>query len=253
MTERYRQTSFWELSQSQVKEFYRRGFIDPINVWDEDEMDAFKRYAFKNIISHPHPHLDVPSEYYRHVDDGVVRDVVTKDRLVGMISDLLQSPAMIWSTKFWNKTPGQAEIPWHQHYHHMPVQPQISFTAWIAITEMTPENGCLELIPGSHKTAYPEVESPEGKSFEHMTDPDCVDESRSVRMEMDPGDVILFTEKTLHKSSVNTSDVPRLSLSIRAAPPYVDVDEEKVGDGEYPTVLPVSGQDWVGVNETIEG
>ena len=54
--------------------------------------------------------------------------------------------------------------------------------------------------------------------------PDQVDESRAIDVEMSPGEVVFFSEATLHGSNANVSDVPRVAYSLRFTTPEVRFD-----------------------------
>ncbi|MCY4484185.1 MAG: phytanoyl-CoA dioxygenase family protein [Spirochaetaceae bacterium] len=68
--------------------------------------------------------------------------------------------------------------------------------AWIPITEATPENGCLMVVPGSHTG---EVRDPQPEHADVLTE-------RAVTLPMRPGDVLFLDNKVLHSSTPNTSD-----------------------------------------------
>ena len=61
-----------------------------------------------------------------------------------------------WRTQMFYKKPGDGETLWHQDYNfpgpfRVPsIDPPVTVTAWIALDDATIENGCVELIAGSH-------------------------------------------------------------------------------------------------------
>lgn len=242
--------TYRKLSAEEVRQFHEQGFLGPIRVWSADEMESYRKYVAHEVLGTDNPQEGVPGEYYRHVDDPVVYDLCSHPEIVARMADLYGPHLLLWSSKFWNKTPGGAEVPWHQHYYHLPLQPKLSVTAWVALTDVTKANGCLEMIPGSHQHALPQVASPPEKSFEEMTDPEYVDDDRAVPLELDPGEVVLFTERTLHRSSENDTDATRLGMSMRVTTPLVHVDLDDVGDPDYSTVMRLAGENWAGVNST---
>ena len=96
--------------------------------------------------------------------------------------------------KFYNFQVGQTH--WHMDAisglcdsHHSRI-----VNAWIPLTEATPDNGCLMVVPGSHTG---EVGDPESA--------DAVAED-AVTLPMRPGDVLFLDNKVLHSSTPNTSD-----------------------------------------------
>ncbi|MFC7079359.1 phytanoyl-CoA dioxygenase family protein [Halorussus caseinilyticus] len=196
------------------------------------------------------------SQFYRHVDSPVVYDLCSRREIVERMRQLYGDDLMLWSTKFWEKVPGTTEVPWHQHYHHVLVDPPVTLTAWIALTDVTVENGAMELIPGSHDEVIPEVESPPNKSFQHMADPDEFSTDDTRRMEIDAGEAFIFDERTLHRSFENTSeDRRRLALTMRVTVPFASFDPKGVGgdeENEFTTAMMLSGTNTVGKNRTID-
>ncbi|HYO83051.1 MAG TPA: phytanoyl-CoA dioxygenase family protein [Bryobacteraceae bacterium] len=105
---------------------------------------------------------------------------------------------------------------WHQDYGYW-YQNGVLFplltSAFVAVDPATRENGCLQVIEGSHKLGR----------IEHVltgdqagADPGRVDEVLKrlplIYVEMEPGDVVFFDCNTLHRSDRNESDKPRWSM-----------------------------------------
>ena len=44
-----------------------------------------------------------------------------------------------------------SKTPWHQDGEYWPIRPLVTCSVWIAVDEATPKNGCLRVIPGSHR------------------------------------------------------------------------------------------------------
>lgn len=99
--------------------------------------------------------------------------------------------------------PGQA---WHQDENFIPTRDRSLVGVWVALDKATPENGCLAVLPGSHKPGviYPTREhgsaehdgAPE--SFDYPDDP-----AKAINVELNPGDVVFFNGYLLHKSGPN--------------------------------------------------
>jgi phytanoyl-CoA hydroxylase len=115
--------------------------------------------------------------------------------------------------------------PWHQDWTYWHGTHKVS--AWVALDPATPENGCLKLLPGSHRQAVAhDGDASDGKGFGNRLNPDVVDENQAVAAPVQPGDAILFHDLTLHASYPNTTGKDRWSLisTFRAVtdedPPY---------------------------------
>lgn len=100
-------------------------------------------------------------------------------------------------------------------------------SVWIAVTDATPENGCMVFIPGSHKgdialhCSTQTSREPQGKSgfIRRMVIPKAHrGPNEPVPVPINSGDAILFHRRTIHRSLPNKSDGLRWSLDLRYNP-----------------------------------
>ena len=184
----------------------------------------------------------------RHHDSRLLYDIATRPELVDRITSIVGDDLLLWRTMFFNKSPGAPPIPWHQDYDNWPVEPYMVMSAWIAIDPATTSNGCVEVIPGSHRSFIPLVESPDDASygFDNMADPSRFDASDACPMQLQPGQFFIFNERLLHRSAANTSGARRLGLAVRFILPLVRILDP--GD----SAILVSGQDLFGYNRLTE-
>ena len=87
----------------------------------------------------PNPRRPMQS---RHMDQPVVFDLAAHPAIIDRIAGLLGPDIVVWTTNFWLKESGGAEIPWHQDINFWPIEPPVNVSAWIAIDEVTVENSC---------------------------------------------------------------------------------------------------------------
>jgi ectoine hydroxylase-related dioxygenase (phytanoyl-CoA dioxygenase family) len=114
------------------------------------------------------------------------------------------------------KAPGKPGQSWHQDEFYIPTRDKSLVGAWIAIDDATVENGCLWIIPGSHRRGYimPRVIN-HNKEF---ADVDTVDITqwpitKIIPVEVPKGSVVFFNGYTLHSSLRNkTTDCFRMAL-----------------------------------------
>ena len=90
-------------------------------------------------------------------------------------------------------------------------------TVWIPITEATVQNGCLLVVPESHKEglALHCPKSPEG-DYLHIRKQHVL--PGEIPVPMSPGDVLFMHKRTMHSSLINNSDTIRWSLDLRYNP-----------------------------------
>ena len=107
--------------------------------------------------------------------------------------------------------------PWHQD--NGVVLPEADetdmLTVWWPLTRATLENGCLKIIPGSHKAGI--LHHCRTVSGLAIPDP-MLNLDRAFPVPMEPGDVLFLHRRTCHASLPNVSDEVRISFDIRYNP-----------------------------------
>lgn len=241
---------------SRVKQYHERGYADPFSVCSKEEIAEHRSNIETEVLEGgKSPILDRPPQYYRHLDVPGVHSLLTHPNLVNQITNIYSPNVLLWSSKIWNKPPNGAEVPWHQNVHHMPLDPAVCMTGWLALEEVTEENGCLQVIPNSNDRVIPEVDSPADKSFNHMCDPEKVNEEECVSIELQPGECVLFDERIVHRSLPNQSDGRRFGMSFRVTHPFVNIETESLAGEESEldsTAIVLSGENNRDTNETTE-
>ncbi|MDX1681611.1 MAG: phytanoyl-CoA dioxygenase family protein [Phycisphaeraceae bacterium] len=231
-------------------DFFRdRGYVGPFRVVSEEKMADIRRHIEEDLLT-----TDGPSRsrlQSRHMDSPTIAGLASHPGIIGRMNSLYGPDLIMWATNFFNKEPGGAEIPWHQDLGYWPLEPLINISAWVAIDNVTTENSCVRIIPGSHKDVYPMVDAPEEMGFNRMVDMRYVDEKKAVDMELRPGEFFLFNEKTLHQSNQNTSDRRRMGMSIRVTLPIVKINQDGPPLHEGHRAMLVSGKDTMGLNRLM--
>jgi phytanoyl-CoA hydroxylase len=171
-----------------------RGGIDGVTPTREQDDDAavLRRYL---CIHFPHKISPLMLDIGRL---PAVLDVLTA--VIGPNVKLMQSMLFIKS----EGKPGQA---WHQDEAHIPTRDRSLTAVWIALDNATVENGCVWVIPGSHRAG---VLHP----VREQTDPrfDCTQEAfdfgyreaDAVPVELPAGAALIFDGYLLHRSLPNT-------------------------------------------------
>ena len=170
-----------------------RGYVDGFepNVPGESEEDILRRYL---CIHFPHKISELMLGYLGHPQ---IADLLTQ--VIGPNVKCMQSMLFIKATG----KPGQA---WHQDEHFIPTRDRTLTGAWIALDDATVENGCLWIIPGSHKRGvlWPQHDH-EDTRF------DCAGETYgfpytdedSIPVEVKAGSLVFFNGYLLHRSFPN--------------------------------------------------
>jgi len=163
----------------------------PADPADTDD-DVLRRFL---CIHYPHKLSDLMLATMRH---PAIVSALTQ--VIGENVKAMQSMLFIKS----EGRPGQA---WHQDEMFIPTRDRSLAAAWLALDDATTENGCLWVMPGSHRRGvlYPNREHDDPRY-------DCTvesygfpyDEADAVPVEMRAGSVLLFNGYLLHRSLPNT-------------------------------------------------
>jgi phytanoyl-CoA hydroxylase len=192
---------------------------------EESDDDVIRRTL---CIHHPHKISETILGFMSH---PAIVDVLTG--VVGPNVKCMQSMLFIKSAG----KPGQA---WHQDEDFIPTRDRSLIGAWIALDDATVQNGCLWVIPGSHKYGILwELEKQENPDF------DCSDEAvgfpytdeDAVPVELRAGSIVFFNGYLLHRSLPNVlqsgyrRSLVNHYMSAESLLPW------HLRDGIYPSVL----------------
>lgn len=260
----------FSLSEEQLAQFQRNGYIGPFDLYEPDEMEKNLRALRPKLLNTKasvyggHETASGSTNlanYDRHLDIDFLAEHITRPEIVDRVASVLGPDVLCWRSEFFPKYPGDEGTDWHQADNFSNVaaskHPQIvwpedaefggTITVWTAFTEASVETGCLQFIPGSHRTMnYDEskvmdysvdsINSVEkngvrrgffGYDYRQLQkDPDwSPDESKAVSQAMRQGQFIIFWSTLMHASHPHaglTSNM-RLGFAGRYLPTSVRV------------------------------
>jgi hypothetical protein len=231
------------LSKHEIDEFHNNGFAGPFAACQPHEMASIWKTIERDVLPTPGVWKQHP-EQLRHQDSRIVYDLCSNPEIVGRLASLIGPDLLIWRSNFFIKEPGGKEVPWHQDVNYWKLDPPINLTVWMALDEVTTDNACVQLIPGSHNRIVRHVKAGAEMHFEEMAEPASFDPGKAVNMVLKPGEFFFFNERVLHHSDPNRSNKRRLAIVIRYTLPFVKV----------PPLIPehclllASGHDRFGIN-----
>ena len=131
------------------------------------------------------------------------------------------------------KLPNQdtSVVPWHQDLGYLQSDAEDTFMVnfWIPLVDATVENGCMEIIAGSHRA--PLIEHVHGlgpgRNFKGVVN-EALPDGEQVQCPVPLGGVLLTQHKTIHRSVPNHSDHVRWSLDLRYSDPRMPTGRDNV-------------------------
>ncbi|HJO03494.1 MAG TPA: phytanoyl-CoA dioxygenase family protein [Acidobacteriota bacterium] len=222
------------LTEEQNAAYARDGFIIVRGLFDAAELDPLYRAyqedptvngsLFGMVDDDGSAH---PICIWTELGDDIIGMVPRLARMVDATEELLGEPCYHWHSKITVKPSGcEARIDWHQDYYSWYDDGLLfpdMLSVGIAVEPATRANGCLQVIPGSHRIGR--MDHHDFENFERRRR--RVQQTLGlVHCEMDAGDAVFFHCNTLHGSAANATETSRMMLFVS----YNAVSNEPIPD-----------------------
>ncbi len=137
--------------------------------------------------------------------DKISLDWMLDERIGSAFRQLLGKEPLAVQTMLYFKPAGARGQALHQDQYYLRVQPGTCIAAWMALDDCDEENGCLQVVPGSHKLPILcPIDADTSKSFTDVAVPLSAD-MQPEPVIMKAGDVFFFNGQVIHGSFPNTS------------------------------------------------
>lgn len=200
---------------------------------------------------------DVLAVHFPHWVSPVAMDLVEHPGIVGVLSQITGAHLPEWDgavkcmqSMLFFKPPGLQGQAWHQDERFIPTRDRSLVGAWIALDDATQENGCLWVLPGSHRTGriWPTRDHGRPDEFDPTDEAHGFDDAGAIPVEVSAGAVVFFNGYLLHRSFRNRSSVTRRALvnhymNAWSPLPWMMDRGIDIGLEDYRTVVQVSGED----------
>jgi ectoine hydroxylase-related dioxygenase (phytanoyl-CoA dioxygenase family) len=189
-----------------------------------------------------------PEHFHSHLmyDDPFWVGLVADERLLDLVEGIIGPNIALFASHYICKPGGDGlPVAWHQDGSYWPLEPMEVVTAWLAVDASTAENGCMRVVPGSHKgTILPHKTVETRAVLPQGLDLTPEEEDRAVDIELPPGGVSLHHPLLVHGSAPNFSPKRRCGLTIRYIPATTRITDQKKRK-----TFPLRGEPVPGVNE----
>ena len=217
------------LGASEIETYRRDGLVVPGYRLPRTRLDELRRAVDTVLEANPdvrgerliNPHLD------RAGRDGVrgdpaFLDIACDDEILDLVEGAIGPDIILWSSHLFCKPSGEGrEVPWHQDGHYWPIRPLATCSVWVALDDVTLENGAMGWVPGSHasKTLYTHhTDSRRELALNQVLDSGQVDLDRARYNELEAGQLSLHDVHLVHGSPPNRSSRRRAGFVLRYMP-----------------------------------
>jgi len=213
-----------KLSAEAAAQFQRDGFYCPVPIFDAATARHYRQALEQHECEAGAP-LQGNRRHKTHLLFTWADELVHNEAILDAVEDVIGPDILCWTTNFFIKeasNPGF--VSWHQDSTYWGLDPDDVITAWVAFTDVTMENGCMQVIPGTHTvTQLPHNDTFHKDNLLSRGQEIAVevDKSKAVPLLMQAGEMSLHHIKLVHGSEPNRSNDRRIGLAIRYIPTYV--------------------------------
>ncbi len=207
------------LSKDQIEQYHRDGYVTPDYRLSDTVLDDI-RDAHDRLIRRYPEFSDYCSALMAF--DTWYLTVARIPEILDMVAQVIGDDIALWNSSFFAKPAHVGtRTPWHQDGEYWPIRPLATCTVWIAIDASTTQNGCLRVVPGSHREkrlARHHENNATGLSLNLQLDDAEFDERQARDIVLQRGQVSLHDVYLFHGSEPNLSDKPRRGITLRYMP-----------------------------------
>jgi phytanoyl-CoA hydroxylase len=239
------------ITEDKIKQFREDGYCVVGGLFTETEIQAiqdffedFKQLGAKVFDGKGYEEVD-PTKYqlramHPHRYDSRVVNWFLNPNVASVLEDLLEKPALGVQTMYYFKPPGAKGQGMHQDNFYLVSQPATCIAAWTAIDTADLDNGCLYVVPGSHRgnILCPDAEKERWMDYGDSHISKFPRDQKPISVVVQRGETMFFGGNLIHGSGPNrTKDRYRRTFIGH----YIDEASDQVGQHYHP-VLNMQGE-----------
>ncbi|MED5408152.1 MAG: phytanoyl-CoA dioxygenase family protein [Pseudomonadota bacterium] len=235
------------LEQEQIDAFFENGFVLADGFLDLDELDHLRacymetidRLKREQVLENVQSGSDRDEEFQvyqirtAHLRHPVFRMLINDSRLLDMVESLIGPDIrLIHYQGIYKPAYTGGEVRWHQDNDYFKVAENRTISVWLALDDVTVENGCMWYLPGHHHQLleHEQLWSTSEKKGFYLAIPE-IDDTRALPAEIKSGGFAIHHCLMPHRSLKNETARPRRGLAMH----FMDA---KMPDPDMLSILP---------------
>ncbi len=198
-----------------------------------------------------------------HGSSEAMLNYLSQETIVDVLTGVIGPNVKCMQSMLFIKSSGKPGQAWHQDEDFIPTRDRSLCGAWIALDDATTQNGCLWIIPGSHRRGvlwpqYPHDDPRFDCTVESFDFPYTDDDA--VAVEVPAGAVVFFNGYTLHRSLPNNAPQGTFRralvnhyMSAESLLPWRHEDDKPMAKQDYRGIVMVAGEDPYAYKGTSSG
>ncbi len=216
------------LSESELRDYREQGYVVPASRLPTPRVEQLRAALDDLLARNPgiRPEKLVSAHLEGRNAEGVVGsrhflDLARDPALVELVASVLGPDVVLWGCQIFCKPARDGlEVPLHQDGQYWPIRPLATCTLWLALDPSRADNGCLRVVPGSHRARRLLAHRHDEREGLVLRDRVREDELEAAPrdIELEPGQFSLHDVYLVHGSNPNRSERRRAGVAIRYMP-----------------------------------
>ena len=252
------------LTATQIEQYHQNGYIVPDYRVPDTVLQFIDAKVSALLNEHPEYRDNCPALLR---EDIAFSEYCYSPGILDMVAQLIGPDIAVWNMSLFGKPAYNGKAtPWHQDGEYWPIRPLATCSVWVAIDDSTIENGCLQVIPGSHSSRslarHWHNPSEDLTLHEELVGSEF-NEADATNIILERGQVSMHDVYLMHGSQPNRSGRTRRGMTMRMMPTTSHFDRNvanemyaarskkyntKINFAENPVLL-LRGTDLCGKNE----
>ena len=217
------------LSKTQISTYNEQGFLSPIDVFTREQTQDLRIELEQIERAHDQGAGGHDLNQFFRINGQIVlpflANLARAPRILDCVSSILGDNLLVWSVELFIKEAGSDKVvSWHQDLTYWGMgETDEELTAWLALSDVSVDAGCMRFIPGSHKGKIVEHADTfdEGNLLSRGQQIADVDEAKAQHSPLKPGQMSFHHGRVFHASGKNASQDRRIGVAIRYVTPNV--------------------------------
>ena len=227
------------LTHAQLEQYRNEGYAVGGRILDDSEL-ARLRAELDSIIERLPPDRRPENMPSLHYENGYLRDLFLSDNLIDVAAQIVGPDVALFTSYVISKRPDDGlAVDWHQDAAFFPIEPMDTFTLWLAVDDSDVENGCMRVLPGTHRkqaVLLHRVDLDSGTTLPMSLENLDLTYARDVHLRA--GEYSVHDPWILHGSNPNRSSRRRCGITLKYISTRAAIDR---------TFVSPSGFDWDGL------
>lgn len=201
------------------KEFFDRGFVSKIKIFDRDFTSKIYNEYLEFLNSNQNRASLVEHKSKTHLYFSWANEIIHNKKLLDHVENIIGPNFFCWNSLIFHKYPkSKYFVSMHQDQNYWGIIHDKALSVQLAISDSTEQNGCLKLIPYSHKSNL--VHKDLASNYNILARGQSISEEDYRKkdlknIELESGECCIFHGNIVHGSYENNSDSHRMLFTMR--------------------------------------